>query len=221
MNMISVAEMRAVEEYAQSIGLSSLMMMENAGANAARIVHETVGLSGKRVTVFSGTGNNGGDGFVFARHALIYGAKVRIVLAKRAENIRTEEAKINYGIARSLGIRIYSEKIPSVVMEKTDISCDALLGIGITGEVKEPYLGMIHVFNGMKCFKVSLDCPSGINADTGKACGAAVLPDMTVTFHDVKNGLRKSNSGQIIIVNIGIQRGIDLRGNRCAKIEGV
>ncbi len=219
--MISVAEMRKVEEYAQSIGISSLIMMENAGANAARIVHEMAGLSGKRVTVFCGTGNNGGDGFVFARHALIYGAKVRIVLAKNAENIRTEEAKINYGIARSLGIRIYCEKIPSIVVEKTDISCDALLGIGITGDVKEPYLGMIDVFNSMKCFKVSLDCPSGINADTGKSCGAVVLPDMTATFHDAKKGLKKSNSGQIIIANIGIQRGIDIRGNRRVKIKGV
>lgn len=219
--MISVAEMRKVEEYAQSIGISSLIMMENAGANAARIVHEVVGLSGKRVTVFCGTGNNGGDGFVFARHALIYGAKVCIVLAKSAENIRTEEAKINYGIARSLGIRVYSGKIPSSVIEKTDIACDALLGIGITGDVKEPYLDMIHALNGMKCFKVSLDCPSGINADTGEALGAAVLPDVTMAFHDARNGLKRSNSGKIIIANIGIQRGIDIRGNRRAKIKGV
>lgn len=218
--MISVAEMRVVEEYAQSIGISSLIMVENAGANAARIVHVSVGMKGKRVTVFCGTGNNGGDGFVFARHALIYGAKVSLVLAKYAENIRTEEAKINYGIARSLGIRVYSEKIPSSVVEKTDIACDALLGIGITGDVKEPYTSLINGFNRMKCFKVSLDCPSGINSDTGKVCGVVVLPDMTVTFHDAKKGLKKSNSGQIIIANIGIQRGIDIRGNRRVKIEG-
>jgi len=218
---ISVSEMRKIEEYAESIGITSLIMMENAGANAARLVHDTANMTGKNVTVFSGTGNNGGDGFVFARHALIYGAIVSIVLAKSAENIRTEEAKINYRIARSLGIRIHSEKIPVNVVEKTDIACDALLGIGVTGNVKEPYTSLINTFNSMKCFKVSLDCPSGIDADTGEACGAAVSPDMTVTFHDVKKGLKKSNSGQIIIANIGIQRGIDLRGNRRAKIKRI
>ncbi len=204
---ISVSDMRKVEKYAQSIGISALIMMENAGANAARIVHERINLSGKQVAVFCWTGNNGGDGFVFARHAMKYGAKVSIILVKAPESIRTDEARINYTIIKNLKAEIYAGKVPQVVLKDADVACDAMLGTGLKDKVKEPYQGMIDVFNKMKCLKVSLDCPSGIDADTGDVLGVAVRPDITVTFHDAKKGLNRENSGEIILADIGFKKG--------------
>ena len=89
---------------------------------------------------------------------------------------------------------------------RADILVDAILGTGIKGEVREEYVKAIKLFNSMPGLKVSLDCPSGIDADTGKSLGAAVKPDITITFHDRKRGLSKSNCGQIVVAGIGIPK---------------
>ncbi|MCK5333291.1 MAG: bifunctional ADP-dependent NAD(P)H-hydrate dehydratase/NAD(P)H-hydrate epimerase, partial [Candidatus Aenigmarchaeota archaeon] len=74
--------MRQLEKKAQNNGITTLQLMENAGANCARILDEEVSLNNKIVLVFCGTGNNGGDGFCFARHATLLGAKVSVFLVK-------------------------------------------------------------------------------------------------------------------------------------------
>jgi NAD(P)H-hydrate epimerase len=205
---ISVEEMRRIEKKAEEIGISNLILMENAGANAARIVNEKVGLKNKKVLVFCGIGNNAGDGFVFARHALIYGAELYLWLIKNPEFIKTEAARTNFNILKELkqtgaNINFYIEKMPEL---KADILVDALLGIGIKGNVSEDYAKAIEKFNSMEGFKVSIDCPSGIDADTGKILGTIAKPDITITFHDVKRGMTRENSGEIIIADIGIPR---------------
>jgi hydroxyethylthiazole kinase-like uncharacterized protein yjeF len=83
---------------------------------------------------------------------------------------------------------------------------DAMLGTGLKGEVDAGYRKAIETFNAMSGFKVSLDCPSGIDADTGEAMGAAVKPDVTICFHDVKRGLNAANSGKIMVAGIGIPK---------------
>ncbi|MEA3343611.1 MAG: NAD(P)H-hydrate epimerase [archaeon] len=204
--MISVEEMKKTDEHAQTVlGIPALILMETAGANAARIMHERFNLEEKNVTVFCGTGNNGGDGLVFARHAAKYGASVSIVMVKPEKYIRTSESKTNYNIARNLGINVYVGNVPESLLN-TDIAIDAMLGIGILDDVKEPYAGMIDIFNKLNCTKVSLDCPSGINADTGRICKTAVKPDITITFHEIKKGLNQSNCGEIVVTDIGINK---------------
>ncbi len=204
--MISVEEMRKIDEHAQNVlGVPALILMENAGANAARIMHERFNLEEKNVIVFCGTGNNGGDGLVFARHAAKYGAAVSIVMVKPEKHIRTSEAKTNYNITRNLKINIYAGKLPESLKD-IDIACDAMLGIGLKDDVRGPYAMMIDVFNKLNCIKVSLDCPSGINADTGRVCKTAVKPDVTITFYDIKKGLNQSNCGEIAVTDIGINK---------------
>ena len=199
--------MYEVDRHIQSLGIPAQILMENAGANAARIANERYDLKNKNILVFAGTGNNTGDGFVFARHAQKYGANVTVFLAKPPENIRTEETRTNYNIAKNIGIEICVSTIPQNILNNTDIACDALLGIGLKDNVKEPYRKIIEIFNSLECAKISLDCPSGINADTGKTRGVAVRADMTITFYDAKKGLDKSNSGEIIVTDMGIRNG--------------
>ncbi|MEM5871481.1 MAG: NAD(P)H-hydrate epimerase [Candidatus Aenigmatarchaeota archaeon] len=207
--MISVSEMRKIEKKAEEIGITQEIMMENAGANAAKIVNDKIGLKGKRVLVFCGIGNNGGDGLVFARHSLIYGAKVYIYFVKSPDN-GSELLKRNYEILKKLmlngkPIKIYIEKLPKE-NEKFDVLVDAIFGIGLKNVIRNEFKEAIEKFNQMKGFKISIDCPSGIDCDTGEVMGIAAKPNLTITFYDIKKGLNEKNSGEIIIADIGIPK---------------
>ncbi|NIO22979.1 MAG: NAD(P)H-hydrate epimerase [Candidatus Aenigmarchaeota archaeon] len=206
--MISVKKIREVEKKAEAMGISEAIMMENAGANVARILNEKIGLKGKRILVFCGTGNNAGDGLVFARHSLVYGAKVDVYFVKDPKILRSDITRKNFGILgniKSLGkpVKFYVKNIPRM---KYDILVDALLGTGLKEIVSEEYAKVIEKFNSMEGFKTSIDCPSGINSDNGKLMGSAVKPDLTITLHDRKRGLNPGNSGEIIITDMGIPK---------------
>ncbi|MCK4531623.1 MAG: NAD(P)H-hydrate epimerase [Candidatus Aenigmarchaeota archaeon] len=206
--MISVKKMREIEHKAKEIGIPEGIMMENAGANVARVLNEKIGLKGKKVLVFCGTGNNAGDGLVFARHSLIHGAKVDVYFIKDPEILRSETTRRNFGILGNLKslkkpVKFYVEKIPRI---KYDILVDALLGTGLKDVVSEEYVKVIKKFNSMEGYKVSIDCPSGVNSDNGKVMGSAIRPDMTITFYERKKGLNSGNSGEIITADIGIPK---------------
>lgn len=206
--MISVKRIREIEKKAEEMGISEAIMMENAGANIARILNEKIGLSRKKVLLFCGTGNNAGDGLVFARHSLIYGAKVGVYFLKDPKVLRSEVTRRNFGILgnlKSLGkpVKFYIERIPRM---KYDILVDALLGTGIKEMVSEEYVKVIEKFNSIEGFKISIDCPSGIDSGTGKVMGSAVKPDLTITLYDRKKGLNSRNSGEIIVTDMGIPK---------------
>ena len=197
--MLSIQQMQNFDRHAQdTLGIPALILMENAGANAARTINEHYNLKNKNIIIFCGTGNNAGDGLVFARHAKKYGANVTILLIK--PELRTDETKTNHNIIKNLKIPI----ITTIKNQKYDLAIDAILGIGLKGTVKDPYKTAIETFNNMDCTKISLDCPSGIDADTGNTRGTSIHPDITITFHDIKKGLNPKNSGKIIITDIGI-----------------
>jgi hydroxyethylthiazole kinase-like uncharacterized protein yjeF len=204
--MASIKRIREIEKKAEEMGISEEIMMENAGANVARILNGKIGLKGKKILVFCGTGNNAGDGLVFARHSLIYGAKVSVYFIKDPKILRSDITRKNFGILGNIKslrkpVKFYVKKIPKA---RYDILVDALLGTGLKETVSEEYKKAIEKFNSMKGFKVSIDCPSGIQTDTGKMMGSAVKPDLTITLHERKKGLNPKNSGKIIIADIGI-----------------
>ncbi|MCK5474791.1 MAG: NAD(P)H-hydrate epimerase [Candidatus Aenigmarchaeota archaeon] len=205
--MISVNDARDIEKSAQEKGITTLQLMENAGANTAKIINDKIPLKDKNLIVFCGTGNNGGDGFVFARHAKILGAKVSVFLAKKSSEIRTVDAKINFKILKNYQFDIYEKELPEEQLKKADIIVDALLGFGIKGKVTEPYATTIQKINNSKSFTISVDIPSGIDADTGEVLGISVKPNMTITLHDMKKGMKKENSEEIRVVDIGIPKG--------------
>ena len=205
--MISVSGMRDVEKRANDSGIDDSIMMENAGANAAKIVNGMFGLNHKKVLVFCGAGNNAGDGLVFARHALLFGAEVMIYFVKGEKLLKPLPMK-NHEILKKLQlagrpVEFYKKVDTSM---NADILVDAMLGIGIKGKVSVEYENAILLFNSMKGIKISMDCPSGIDADTGEILGAAVKPDATITFHVRKPGLKKKNSGEIIVAGIGVPK---------------
>ena len=151
-------------------------------------------------------GNNGGDGQVMARHLAGYNAKVKVVLLGTPDKIKTEESKWNWSIL---------EKMPSVKLVsnnsidfdfKPDVIVDAILGTGITGEIREPYASAINYINGTECYKFAVDVPSGLDPQTGETANIFTKCDMTVTFHKMKQGIpkRKDLTGELFAEKIGI-----------------
>ena len=202
--MISTDQMRQLEREAQDKGITTLQLMENAGANCAKILDEEVSLKGKKILVFCGTGNNGGDGFCFARHATILGAAVSVFLVRKSSEIKSAEARRNFEIITNYGLEIFEETILEHILQKADIIVDALLGTGLKNKVAEPYTAAIEMINSSGAFKAAIDVPSGVDADTGERLGVAVKPDLTICLHDVKVGLKEDVCGKIRVAPLGL-----------------
>jgi len=204
---ISVDQMYQIENNGHNMGFLKKFMMENAGAAAVRRLGDKLeSLESKKILIFVGSGNNGGDGLVMARHLAGYGSDVTIMLLDTSDKIKTEESKWNWSIL---------EKMPSVKLKtgdeinigfEPDIIIDSILGTGITGEIKEPYASAINYINKSDCFKFAVDVPSGLNPDTGETANIVVKADLTVTFHKMKRGIpkRKDLTGELYTEKIGI-----------------
>lgn len=212
MEVISSIEMKIVDTNARALGISELQLMESAGKAVAEAVINKLGnIRGKEVTVFAGSGGNAGDGFVVARYLACKGATVNIYLLSKPEELRSEAAKIEYSALKYLRLSIKeikyvrdSSDLPTSV--DSDVIIDALLGIGVKGKVREPYLTAIYTINNSAGFKVAIDIPSGLHPDTGEVLGAAVHASLTVTFHKAKPGLLKRPDivGELVVADIGI-----------------
>jgi NAD(P)H-hydrate epimerase len=212
---ISSDQMYAIEDKAHNlIGMKRVYMMENAGHGVADfiIVKFKGKLRGKQIVAICGTGNNGGDGFVASRHlSYYYGAMVRLVLLGFPNDLRTEEARINWEIIQKMdsietmfGYEINDEIKKSI--ENADVIIDGIFGTGIKGEIREPHASAIELINKSKAYVVSIDVPSGIDPNSGRAHDKSVKADATVTFHRMKIGLlnNKKYAGVIHVEKIGI-----------------
>ena len=205
---ITSRTMRALEVNAEYYGVSRLLLMENAGHGVALEVSSRF-KSPKTAAVFCGLGGNGGDGFVVARHLSSMGFKVEVVLAGKAKDIADKTALENWHALRFLSETVTKYEVnDSSLMPETnvDIVIDALLGTGSRGNLRPPILQMVKQINRMKTFCVSVDVPTGVDADTGEVLGDAVKADVTVTFHRRKAGLEKAKKhvGKLVVSNIGL-----------------
>jgi len=211
---ITPDEMRAVEERAAALGVSRLLMMENAGCAVARAVLRLRARLKKGVLVVAGLGNNGGDGLVAARHLAGEGVSVKVILLGRGEDIKGEEAAVNWGIVsrmtRSITTLTATNREELLahknLFEECGVIVDAIFGTGIKGEVREPFATAIDLINSSKAYKVSVDIPSGLDPLTGGVQSKAVKADLTITFHKAKPGLLKNKKivGRLIVAPIGI-----------------
>jgi NAD(P)H-hydrate epimerase len=196
------------------IGMHRVYMMENAGHGLADFIIDKfkTKLKGKEILVICGTGNNGGDGFVTSRHLSgYYGANVRVFLLGFPTELRTEEAKINWSIIENMISleTMFGDEISDEIKRKisrADIIIDGIFGTGIKGEIREPHGTIIEMINKSKAYVVSVDIPSGIDPNTGKAHDKCVKANATVTFHRMKIGLvnNKKYTGVIHVERIGI-----------------
>ena len=204
---ISVDQMYQIENKGHDMGFLKKFMMENAGAAAVRrLVEKTGSVDSKNIVIFVGLGNNGGDGLVMARHLAGHSANVTVMLLGTPDKIKTEESNWNWSIL---------EKMPSVKLISgdsinfdftPDILVDAILGTGITGEIREPYASAINYINETECYKFAVDVPSGLDPQTGDTANIFTKCDMTVTFHKMKQGIpkRKDLTGELFAEKIGI-----------------
>ncbi len=210
---ISSEEMAIIDENSEWLGVPRTLLMENAGASIARIVYEWLGgLSGRKVAVFAGTGNNGGDGLAAARHMAGMGARVAVILV--GGEAKTPEASMNLRAAERMRDSISIAKVRDVGelvglrswMEDAEAVVDALLGTGVRGRIREPLRTAISMINSLKAVKVSVDVPSGVNPDTGQILDIAVEANVTVTLHRPKKGLPAAQDyvGDLVVAPIGI-----------------
>lgn len=212
--VVTPERMREIELKAERMGVSRLLLMECAGKAVCDFLLRKFGnLKGKKVCVFAGLGNNGGDGFVAARHLAASGARVRVVLLGRKEEIRTPEANHNWRILEQMTksvelVQLSDENFWEKVEESLlwDIVVDAIFGTGIKGELREPFSSIVEKINSSGAFKLAVDTPSGLDPGSGRVCGRAVKADATVTMHAAKPGLlaRPDLTGELEIANIGI-----------------
>ena len=204
---ISVDQMYQIENKGHDMGFLKKFMMENAGAAAVRRLIEKAGsVDSKNIVIFVGLGNNGGDGLVMARHLAGYGAKVTVMLLGTPDKIKTEESIWNWSILKKMpSVKLMSNS--SIDFDfKPDILVDAILGTGITGEIREPYASAINYINETDCYKFAVDTPSGLDPQTGETANIYTKCDMTVTFHKMKQGIpkRKDLTGELFVEKIGI-----------------
>lgn len=215
---LSVEEIQAIDINCEYLGIKRLMLMENAGAEVSRIIIDKI--KPKRcVTIVAGVGNKGGDGFVAARHLSRLGIEIIVILIGRPENIRSEEAKINWKIINELKSSIKTIVIEDTsqidtireLLMKSEVIVDAILGTGIRGLVKPPASEIIKIVNNAKengAKIVSIDIPSGIDPNNGIPMGISVKADLTITHHKPKIGLMTKDgmkyAGEVIVSNIGV-----------------
>jgi NAD(P)H-hydrate epimerase len=212
---VTVAQMKAIEERAESIGISRILMMENAGHGIAHFIESRFGpLKGKEVVVVCGSGNNGGDGLATARHISTWGAKPIIVLTTKPSEIKTSEASQNWKIINSL-TKTFEVKVcdstertagVSSIFSKATLLIDAIFGTGVKGKIREPQRTLIQLANSSLCPRIAIDVPSGLDPDTGEVADFCIKADVTLTLHKMKPGLlrRKDLCGEIVVLEIGI-----------------
>lgn len=213
MKAASVEQMKEIDRISiNEFGIAGIVLMENAGSAVAE---QALMLGGEKYTVVCGKGNNGGDGSVVARHLHNKGKDVNLMLIGNAGELKGD-ALVNYNILQKLGVRI-ENKLDKEILEGSDVIVDALLGIGVEGAPRGDIKDAVTAVNNAGKTVVSVDVPSGLNADTGAVEGACVKADVTVTFGVNKIGLvcypGAEYAGRVVVSDISFAPGAIERQN--------
>jgi NAD(P)H-hydrate epimerase len=215
---VTAEEMRRIDERAiREYGIPSIVLMENAGvAWCDEILRSGRGRLRSAVVV-AGKGRNGGDGFVVARHLSNHGVRVRVYLFAEPSQL-SPDPKTNFRILGRM-------KVPCATfrqrgfwtrfcrdVSRADRVVDALFGTGLSRSVEGPSRVAIEEMNHRAKKIVSVDVPSGLDADTGRPCGAAVRADLTVTFGAMKRGLlarrARQYCGRVVVRDISLPKAL-------------
>lgn len=199
---------RAIDEF----GIAGNVLMENAGRNAAEVIRSQMPERG-RTAIVCGRGNNGGDGFVIARHLSNAGSSVEVYFACDPNRL-AGDAKVNYEIVRRMSIPCHAfdtaERIGRLAgqLQDTEFIVDAVLGTGFSGEVRPPLDRVIRAINASGRSRViAIDLPSGLDCDSGRASNATVKAALTITFVAKKVGFLEQGAraftGKVHVADIG------------------
>jgi hydroxyethylthiazole kinase-like uncharacterized protein yjeF len=190
------------------MGVSTVQLMENAGRSVADEIAARFG-KGSSVVIYGGTGRNGGDGMVVARHLAGREFNVNYRLIGDEKSIQDPTVLRNWFAlkAMSTSVRIDQYRDSTALSEvDSDVVVDALLGTGVKGKLRQPVQMAVEVINKSGGFKVAVDVPTGIDSDTGEVLGEAVRANLTVTLHSAKTGFEKAKDycGETKVADIGI-----------------
>jgi hydroxyethylthiazole kinase-like uncharacterized protein yjeF len=228
--------MQKCDRYAiKTLKIPGLILMENAGRGVVDLIEKTYGtVFGKKFIVVCGKGNNGGDGFVISRHLFVRGGIVTTVLIGKANELKND-TKLNYTILSNLERKYGSSQKLKIlvsyntkklsVLPKCDLIVDALLGTGFKGSVKKPQLGVIRWMNKRAEKKISIDIPSGVDADTGIIGNDAVAAWSTATMGFRKNGTTigsgRDYAGKVDVIDISFPEEISRNIEPYSFIVGI
>ena len=218
MKVVTATEMRQIDQDTiEGIGIPSIVLMETAGSAIVRAIERHYPTC-QRIGIFAGKGNNGGDGIVIARQLAHVGRDVHLFLVSPSDSF-TGEAQINLQIAENLGLPIEkvldekegwkrgSEEVWKDWIANCELFVDAIFGTGLRGTVRAPIAAVINAINRLPTPTLSVDLPSGLDADTGHPLGTCVRADRTVTIGLPKRGLLMHPgaelAGKLEVVDIG------------------
>lgn len=220
MLVITSEEIKNVEKISmEEFLIPEELLMERAGISVVQAIWNEFGdFRGKNFVVICGPGNNGGDGYVIARDLLNYTEAVRVVATEKP---KSESAKVNYerfirhgGIVYWYGesegsLNVINLKDVTTIISSADIVIDAIFGIGLKSPIiDENILRLVEIINIYSKSVVSVDIPSGVNADNGKIMGGAIQANMTVTFGFPKPGHLlfpgRDLTGKLKVAQIGL-----------------
>lgn len=208
-------EVRAFDRDAiERVGLPGVVLMENAGRGCVDLMQQ-LGIDGP-VIVVCGKGNNGGDGFVIARHLAVRGVECRVALGAKPSEL-TGDALTMFNALTHSGVPVLDESDvgAGIVLNELDALShdaawvvDALLGTGATGSPRPPYDTLIDWMNGEPGRRLAVDLPSGLDCDSGQPEAPTVRADHTCTFVAPKIGFANpaaaEHLGEVHVLDIGV-----------------
>ncbi|WP_039912674.1 bifunctional ADP-dependent NAD(P)H-hydrate dehydratase/NAD(P)H-hydrate epimerase [Cellvibrio mixtus] len=205
--LYTAAETYAVDAAAIASGIPSIQLMKRAGRAAFELVTERFA-DAALISIYTGGGNNGGDGYVLAGLLAqrLYAVKV---IALVAPDQLKNEVRQAYEFAVQEGVEVLSfDSRPFVDAPNGGLIVDAMLGIGLQGAVRANYAAAIEQINASGVPVLALDIPSGLQADTGAVAGAVVQAQLTLTYIGVKRGLLTGRGpavcGELVLANLNV-----------------
>ena len=215
MKLTTVSEMRQIDKRAiEEIGIPEIVLMENAAREIYAAMHSLLqGIADKRICIVAGVGNNGGDAFAAARHIANAGGSPKVFVLGAQERM-TKSAATNFNIVCNMGIQVFQlreqrdwDKLVAV-LRTADGVLDGLLGTGFHGQLREDAQRLIKLVNNAGVPVLSIDVPSGVNAENGQVSSVAVQADTTLTLGAPKWGMMFApgsvHCGRLLTDGIGI-----------------
>lgn len=219
---VNVSQMKEVDQVAvNEYGISAEILMENAAFGLVEMVRSMLGgtIKYKKIIVLAHKGNNGGDGLALSRHLCNYGSQVKVVLTVLPEKLGKLTLK-QYGILEKMDVEMYvyseitNNKLKNMLL-KADLVVDALLGYGAKGNPKYPLDEIIDLAVLHSRQILSIDIPSGLDADSGGASDHTIKAMKTLTLGFVKKGLLEQSAqkytGELWLSRISLPK--ELHGN--------
>ncbi|OGF67434.1 MAG: hypothetical protein A2Y62_18210 [Candidatus Fischerbacteria bacterium RBG_13_37_8] len=212
----------------EELNIPGLILMENAGIAVVNVIEDLFeDMLDLQFTIVCGRGNNGGDGFVVARHLIRKGVNVDVILIGHHEQLKGD-ALTNYNM-----LRVYTNRIHEVrdraefdlfleMLEKADVIIDALFGTGLTNPLSGLFAEIVETMNQQEGIIISIDIPSGLSSDTNKIIGPSINADITITLAAPKLchifPPAELFCGELFVEDIGIQDSVIIQANPSLKL---